>query len=131
MRHEQRTIAVARQLRLENVPAEKLMWRVLRNRALGGFKFRRQHPIGPYFADFSCVECKIVVELDGETHLGREAPDRDRTKWMEAEGWQVLRFWNNEVYDELESVKEAIYQACMKRLADCEAPSPPTPLPRR
>jgi very-short-patch-repair endonuclease len=99
---------------------------------LAGFKFRRQHPVAPYIVDFACVACKLVVELDGESHLCSKAKDEKRTLFLESEGWQVLRFWNTEVFDELESVKEAIYQACVKRAprAKGPSPSPPTPLPR-
>ena len=101
--------------RQHNVPAEKILWAEVRHRSLGGFKFRRQHPLGRFVTDFACVERKVVVELDGESHLDRTQEDQQRTKWLESEGWLVIRFWNNEIYDELEEVKEAIYQGCMKR----------------
>ena len=83
---------VARALRRRAVPAEVLLWKAVRNRALGGFKFRRSHPIGPYFADFACVACRVVVELDGESHLSRQHTDTERTKFMAAKGWCVLRY---------------------------------------
>ena len=105
-------INLARSLRQNDVPAEALLWEALRNRALGGFKFRRQHPIGSYVVDFACVACRIVVELDGETHLVTRRDDAERTRCLEEKGWSVLRFWNTELYDEPEAVKEAIYQAC-------------------
>jgi very-short-patch-repair endonuclease len=108
-------VRLARALRQQAVPAEALLWKVVRNRAMGGFKFRRQHPIGPYVVDFACVECKIVLELDGGTHLRRHEADTKRTCFLEAEGWQVLRFWNTQIYDDLESVKGAIYQICVRR----------------
>jgi very-short-patch-repair endonuclease len=104
----------ARELRRRAIPAEAVLWKALRNRALGGFKFRRQHPLGPYVADFACVACRVVVELDGETHLSSTRADADRTAFLEREGWHVLRVWNTEVYDELEGVKEAIYQLCVR-----------------
>src|SRR6266404_3722448 len=106
---------MARQLRKEMTPAEGILWRQLRGRRFAGFKFRRQHPIGPFFADMACYECKLVVEVDGETHLGREHKDEERTKYLRMQGWLVLRFWNTEVYDELEPVLEAIYRACEAR----------------
>jgi len=112
---EPRRTGLARVLRKQVVPAETILWRALRNRALGGFKFRRQHPIGQYVVDFACVTSKVAVELDGETHLRRKISDLKRTTFLEAEGWQVLRFWNTEVYDELDSVKEAIYQTCIEQ----------------
>ncbi|MBI3408290.1 MAG: endonuclease domain-containing protein [Planctomycetes bacterium] len=110
------------------MPAEALLWRELRNRRLGGFKFRRQHPVGAYVADFACVECKLVVELDGESHLSRKPRDQVRTTSLESEGWQVLRFWNTEVYDDTEAVKQSIYNACIgctRRAAPPPAPLPP------
>jgi len=114
----------ARQLRREMTPAEGILWRHLRARRFAGFKFRRQHPIGYYYADMACHECKLIIELDGETHLGREMRDRERTQYLEAQGWLVLRFWNTEVYDELEPVLEAIYRTCDRR-----KPQPPHPQP--
>src|SRR5262245_51376269 len=104
----------ARTLRQDNVPAQTLLWKALRNRALGGFKFRRQHPVGPYVVDFASVSCRLVVEVDGQSHLTRKDADVRRTQFLESEGWRVLRCWNTEVYDDLEPVKEVIYQACMR-----------------
>ena len=111
---------LARSLRQRLVPAERLLWRALRNRALGGFKFRRQHPVGKYVVDFACVECNIIVEVDGESHLTTKRKDAVRTSFLESEGWCVLRYWNTEVYDELEAVREAIYHQCV--LANKQAP---------
>lgn len=115
-------IDLARNLRQQEVPAEERLWRILRNRALTGFKFRRQHPIGPYFADFACVKTKVIVEADGESHLARNRQDAARTRFLEAAGWLVLRFWNTKIYDDIESVKEMIYQTCTTRL---KPPKPP------
>jgi very-short-patch-repair endonuclease len=72
----------------------------------------------------ACHECKLIVELDGETHLGQANRDEKRSKYLQAQGWLVLRYWNNQVYDELETVLEAIYQACEVR-----KPPPPHPQP--
>ncbi len=119
MRRKKRPGLDGRPHRQQDVPAEKILWVELRHRSLGGFKFRRQHPLGRFVSDFACVERKIVLELDGESHLERTQQDQQRTQWLESEGWMVIRFWNNEIYDELETVKEAIYQACMKR-TECE-----------
>jgi len=96
-------------------PAEAILWRHLRGRRLASFKFRRQHPIGPFFVDLACPECKLILEVDGETHLGREQEDAGRTSYLQAHGWLVLRLWNTEVYDELDSVLEAIYMKCEAR----------------
>src|SRR5262249_39363077 len=84
----------ARQLRREMTPAERIVWLELRDRRLGGFKFRRQQPVGPFYGDMVCYECKLIVELDGETHLGREDLDEARSAYLRAHGWQVIRFWN-------------------------------------
>ena len=118
----------ARSLRKEMPPAESILWKHLRGRRFAGFKVRRQHPIGPFFADLACHECKIIIEVDGESHLGRECRDERRSNYLREEGWLALRFWNTEVYDELESVLEAIHQTCEQRKK--RSPSPPTPLPR-
>src|SRR5215203_1334246 len=92
----------ARHLRREMTPAEAILWKHLRGRRLEGFKFRRQQPIGPFFADMVCHECQLIVELDGESHLGQEAKEERRTQYLAEQGWVVLRFWNPQVYDETE-----------------------------
>src|SRR5215218_2442113 len=90
----------ARSLRQEMTPAEQILWKLLRNRRLTGFKFRRQQPIGPYIADFFCAAAGLIVELDGESHLGRTEADAARQTAPEAMGYRVLRFHNGEVYAE-------------------------------
>jgi very-short-patch-repair endonuclease len=108
-------------------PAERILWRQLRGRRFASLKFRRQHVLGGYILDFYCPVRRLVIEVDGETHIGREAHDQRRQQWLEQQGLKVLRFWNNEVYDERDVVLEAIWQECEKRAAS--PPSPPTPLP--
>ena len=98
----------ARQLRRNLTPAEKILWPVLRNRAFGGLKFRRQQEIGPYIVDFFCAAVRVVVELDGESHVGTEVKDERRHEWLEGQGIKVLRFWNHEVYENLKEVLETI-----------------------
>ena len=120
----QRKVNAARSLRQRTPPAEAKLWGALRNRALGGFKFRRQHPVGPYVVDFACVECKMVVELDGSSHWGQEKNDAARSKHLEADGWQVLRFWNTDVNDDVDIVKDVIYAACCERSGQRTPPSP-------
>ena len=90
--------------------AEALLWSYLRRRGLNGAKFRRQHPIGPYIADFACVSAKLVVEVDGYTHWSADelAHDAKRTKFIESEGWRVLRVTNADVYNDLDGVWRAI-----------------------
>ncbi|MCI0460273.1 MAG: DUF559 domain-containing protein [Gemmataceae bacterium] len=126
----------ARQLRRAMTPAEAIMWKHLRGRRFAGFKFRQQHPVGPFFADIVCHHCRLIVELDGETHLGQQEHDEKRSQYLRERGWLVLRFWNTQVYDETEAVFEAIYRACQDRKTrdagsqSEDTPSPPTPLPR-
>ena len=84
---------------------------MVRNRQLGGCKFRRQVAIDRYFADFACVEAKLVVELDGGQHADQTAYDAERTRTIEACGWRVIRFWNHDVLIESEGVAAAILAA--------------------
>src|SRR5476649_2687849 len=105
MSQRPKPIQQARSLRKNTVPAEALLWKALRNRALGGFKFRRQHPIGPYFVDFACVECAIVVEADGESHLEKRRVGSERTRGIQSAGCHGLLFSNTESYDDLKAVK--------------------------
>ncbi|VTU13899.1 hypothetical protein SRS16CHR_00821 [Variovorax sp. SRS16] len=101
----------ARSLRETPTDAETLLWYHLRDRRLAGCKFRRQRPIGRYFADFACLEAKLVVELDGGQHADVAAYDEARTRFMEGEGLRVLRFWNNEVLTQIDVVREQILRA--------------------
>jgi very-short-patch-repair endonuclease len=118
METDRRLIAFARQMRHEPPPTEKLMWRLLRHRRLAGFRFRRQHPIPPYIADYYCAVARLVVELDGESHLGNEEADRVRHGFFESLGLRVLRFWNTQVFDDQEAVLEAVYRACVERVRE-------------
>lgn len=96
--------ARARELRRDSSRAEQLCWELLRDRRMNGLKFRRQHPIGHYFADFACVSLKLVVEIDGEHHAFQADADSRRTAVMERAGWRVLRFWANHVVANTEGV---------------------------
>jgi adenine-specific DNA-methyltransferase len=98
----------ARKLRKNLTDPERLLWHHLRNHQIKGFKFRRQHPIGNYFADFICPSKKLVVELDGGQHADRTAYDAKRTAYMESNGYRVIRFWNNDVMRDVDSVLEVI-----------------------
>ena len=89
-------------------PAEGLLWSVLRGKQLCNLKFRRQHPIGPFFADFACVSQKVIVELDGEDHDSTEKKDLDRQRFLINKGWRVIRFTNEDVLRDVESVLRAI-----------------------
>lgn len=103
----------ARRLRREATFPERLLWNKLRNGQLSGLKFRRQHPVGPYIADFACFDLKLLIELDGDTH-GADAQarrDASRTAFLEQEGWRVIRFWNVDVMDSLYGVLQQIEEA--------------------
>jgi very-short-patch-repair endonuclease len=97
--------------------AEMILWSRLRRRQIDGFKIRRQHPIGPYTADFACAEAKLVIEVDGETHGSQQelAHDRRRTRFMESRGWRVIRCYNVEVYSNLDGVLIQIAEALAAR----------------
>jgi very-short-patch-repair endonuclease len=101
----------ARALRRDMTGTERQLWYLLRGRRLEGWKFRRQHPIGPFIADFACVVARVVVELDGGQHDVRAEADARRTAWLEAQGWQVVRFWNNQVVETEDEVIMQILEA--------------------
>jgi len=99
----------ARELRKNMTAAEKKLWQVLRGNQLDGLYFRRQHAIGTYILDFVCVQEKLVVEVDGGTHLGQEEYDKERTRWLEEEkGYRVIRFTNDDVLRNINAVVEMI-----------------------
>jgi len=95
------------QLRKNPTPAERKLWAILRNDQLR-VTFRRQHAIGNYIPDFVCIEKKLIIELDGSQHIKQKEYDDERTKYLEAEGYKVIRFWNNAVMKEIENVVRAI-----------------------
>jgi 2-isopropylmalate synthase len=101
---------LARALRRNSTDAEQIMWRLLRDRRLSGMKFRRQVPIGPFIADFASVEHRIVVELDGGQHA-ESTYDRRRDHFLRADGWRVVRFWNNDVMKNRDGVLQNLQQA--------------------
>jgi len=104
--------AFARSLRANATDAERKLWALLRSRRLGALRFRRQQPIGPYIADFFCPSARLIVELDGGQH-GNDAAmsyDAARTRFLEARGFRVLRFSNNEFLKDPDAVLEAIWR---------------------
>ena len=115
----------ARELRQEMTPTECILWKLLRDRRLAGFKFRRQRPLAGYIVDFYCAAATLVVELDGESHVGKEGRDARRQQTLERHGYKVLRFWDTDVYDNLEGVLEGIWRECLARSAG----PPPHPQP--
>ena len=98
----------ARELRGNPTEAEKIVWRHLRYKQLGGHRFRRQHPIGKYIVDFFCFEKGLVIEVDGGHHSEQEEYDQVRTMWLESCGYRVLRFWNNQILNEIDNVLKVI-----------------------
>jgi len=97
-------------LRRNTTDAERRLWAALRDRRLQGYKFRRQHPIGPFIVDFACTKHHLVIEADGGQH--DESPsDARRTAWLEGQGWRVIRFWNNDILANTEGVVSTILQA--------------------
>jgi very-short-patch-repair endonuclease len=117
----------ARQLRRAMTDAERRLWWHLRGLKMKGAHFRRQATIGPYFADFACHECGLVVEVDGGGHAEHEqiVADNARTQFLESQGYQVLRFWNNDVLKDTETVMMVINDA----LTALRPQQPPTPDP--
>ena len=102
----------ARKLRNSQTEQEKMLWSILRNRHFFGLKFKRQVPIGFYIVDFCCNEKKIVIELDGGQHneLNNILYDKKRTAFLESEGYKVIRFWNSDINNNLESVYEKLVE---------------------
>lgn len=103
----------ASRLRTGGTEAEAILWRHLRRLDVKDSHFRRQVVIGPYIADFACLAARLVIEVDGSQHgtdAGRSS-DEVRTRWLNAEGYRVLRFWNNDVMSKVKSVLDAIHQA--------------------
>ncbi len=110
--------AIARHLRSRQTEAERRLWCRLRGRNLDGFKFRRQFPIDRYFADFVCIDAKLVVELDGSQHAEQAAYDAERTAALEACGFHVLRFWNHQVLKHMDDVLQTIYRTLHRDFRD-------------
>ena len=129
------TIQRARAFRRDGTPAERKLWSFLRRAQLDGFKFRRQQRLGPFFADFVCHAIRLVIEIDGETHAGLAAEQRDaqRTAFLQHEGYRVIRFSNADILGNAEGVVDAIRASLVSA-----APSPshaaaqrgPLPLPQ-
>ena len=114
----------ARKLRRNSTDAERAVWGLLRDRRLGGHKFRRQVALGPYIVDFVCFDQKIVVEVDGGQHQDRLRQDQARSEWLESQGFTVLRFWNNEVIGNQDGVAHLILTALEQGISPSPQPSP-------
>ena len=114
----------AKTLRSTQTDAEQKLWYHLRAHRFMGRKFKRQKPIGRYIVDFVCLEDKLIIELDGGQHVENVEYDLERDTWLRSEGFTVLRFWNNDLLNEMEGVLERI------RLELKKTPSPLAPLPQ-
>jgi len=113
----------ARELRKNLTDAERKLWAHLRLRQIQGHKFRRQRPIGPYIVDFVCLEQRLVIEVDGSQHMERASQDARRDAWLASVGFRVLRFWDNQVLNEIDGVAEVIARV----LGVSEDPHPSLP----
>ena len=111
---------LARKLRQQATDAEKLLWKHLRGGRLAGYKLRRQVVIEPYIVDFVCFEPKLVVEADGGQHMEQMEYDLERTEFLQARGYEVMRFWNHEILTDIECVLEQI----QNRLIEAPSPQP-------
>lgn len=107
-RAKPKTYERARALRKELTPAERKLWSVLRGNKLNGVSFRRQHAIGNYIVDFVSIKKKLIIELDGSQHLKQTEYDEERTRYLESQGYKVIRFWNNQIEKEINGVIQAI-----------------------
>jgi very-short-patch-repair endonuclease len=123
------TTARARQLRLSQTEVEKRLWYRIRSRQIEACKFRRQAVIGRYIVDFACFERQLVIELDGGQHASMVEADLKRTAWLNSQGYTVLRFWNNDVIENIEGVLERIAEELRRQAASVGSPHP-APLPQ-
>ena len=113
-RSNPKTRTHAIELRKELTPAERKLWTIIRNDQLG-VNFRRQHAIGNFIPDFVCIEKKLIIELDGSQHLEQEEYDKERTQYLESQGYKVIRFWNNDVINSIEGVILVVMNALEKQ----------------
>lgn len=116
MAHDRERRDFARRLRQQMNAVESALWDRLCDRRHGRFKFRRQHALGPYVADFWCPVARLVVELDGLSHRERVEEDKARDEWLDGRNIQVLRFMNSEVETNIESVLKKILEVCEVRM---------------
>jgi very-short-patch-repair endonuclease len=119
----------AKTLRRNLTDAEQKLWYHLRAHRFMGRKFKRQKPIGRYVVDFVCLEEKLIIELDGGQHAENQEYDQERDSWLRSQGYTVLRFWNNELMNETDSVLERIRLALEHEAVSSETLSPgPSPV---
>lgn len=133
MSHQRVTLFLrsnARTIRSSPIDAEKALWWRLRGRRLGGLKFRRQHPVGRYIADFACLEARLIVEADGKQHAG-SLGDVARTEDLVGRGLKVIRFDNDRIRADIDRVCEEIRAAAMRRISTPHPPPSAAPSPTR
>ncbi len=99
----------ARQLRYNLTDTERFVWSRLRSRRFAGFKFRRQFPLGQYVVDFVCLAARVIIELDGGQHTLQREYDSERTRWLENDGYCVIRFWNHQIPDEWDQIEDCLW----------------------
>src|SRR5690349_5452508 len=104
----------AKELHRNMTPAESKLWKHLRAHQMGNIHFRNQHAIGNYIVDFCAPRKKLIIELDGSQHLEQEEYDKDRTGFLESKGYRVLRFWNNDVMNNIDEVLQLIWTILME-----------------
>lgn len=121
---KRKTLVRARELRSELTTAERIVWSRLKR--IGVLKFRRQHPIGPFIADFACIAARLVVEIDGDTHSTDEERARDarREAYIRAHGWRIIRVWNSEVYAHCDQVLDGVLGIAWERIERAKVPPP-------
>jgi very-short-patch-repair endonuclease len=121
------SIERARDLRKSMSDAERHVWRAIRGGQINGFRFRRQHPIGVFIADFICLEKRLIIEVDGSQHAEPKqlAHDLERTAWLESRGYLVMRVWTGEISENLEGVLTSISQALEQSPVKRDRPPPP------
>ena len=117
----------ARRLRRQSTDAERLLWSKLRDRRMMNCKFRRQFPVGRYVVDFVCRKHNLIIEIDGGHHADRQVYDAVRSEWLQSRGFDVLRYWDNEVLTQMDSVSESIGDALEKRGASYSPSPQPSP----
>ena len=113
----------ARQMRRQSTDAERLLWSKLRDRRMMNCKFRRQYPMGRYIVDFVCRKRNIIIEIDGGHHIDQQDYDTVRTEWLQSQGFEVIRYWDNDVLTQLDSVLESIGNA-LEKCGKQPSPSP-------
>jgi very-short-patch-repair endonuclease len=121
---------LARKLRKEPTPAERKLWAYLRGNKLNGIYFRRQHSIGKYVPDFFAPKAKLIIELDGSQHIEQNEYDDERTIYLEEQGYKVIRFWNNQVMNDIEGVISAIVLSMEPESHSQGGPNSPTAFSR-